>query len=473
MQMGKVVGIFIALLVLAVGFVLLTEGRETAVLFDAFRSQSFLLQAAWIVIVVVPLALLFCAVWLSYMLMQQSRAAQALGLRLDGVRDGVKELVKTQVDAEAAVHHLARTDPEDAMGAMQQRLTEAERFAQIQQGRNEASDLQSRVDYIRAQQQALKERLAPMLEKRRSIEQLFMELDGRQNDLDRTLDEIASGDDAVALDIGLKSMVEFVKRSHGRCDEVERAAGIITGLKEDYADLRARLAPFAAAEGGLTSRVSELRAAREALTADIDSLQHTPDGPLAERVQKFTDDRKALDGRLAQLNEEFSQLATLRKEISGLFTGFNHALDVLAIDRRGDTPGDVEARTEDLKTYISATQAHIDDIERRLVVFGHLKTRLGDVQARLVPLESQRSGVVSVIEELGDIRDKLTARIRRMEESDDGDLTERVRRFTESKRELEERVTMLNEQFLKLAAIRKDIAGLFERLSSAVSASAN
>jgi len=48
-----------------------------------------------------------------------------------------------------------------------------------------------------------------------------------------------------------------------------------------------------------------------------------------------------------------------------------------------------------------------------------------------------------------------------------------VRRFTESKRELEHRVSLLNEQFLRLAAIRKDIAGLFEKLSNAVSTSAN
>ena len=38
---------------------------------------------------------------------------------------------------------------------------------------------------------------------------------------------------------------------------------------------------------------------------------------------------------------------------------------------------------------------------------------------------------------------------------------------------MEERVALLNDQFLKLAAIREDIAGLFQKLSSAVSASAD
>jgi hypothetical protein len=81
--------------------------------------------------------------------------------------------------------------------------------------------------------------------------------------------------------------------------------------------------------------------------------------------------------------------------------------------------------------------------------------------------------VLSVIEELQVIRDKLAAKMRRMEESEEGNLAERVRKFTDIKRELEERVATLSDQFVKLAAVRKDITGLFEKLRSAVSAAAN
>ena len=162
---------------------------------------------------------------------------------------------------------------------MQQRLTEAERIAQVQQQRNEIGDLQSRVDAIRGQQQALKERLAPVLENRRSIEQLFLELDTSQNDIDRALAEIASGDDAIALDLRLKKLTEFVRQSHDRCDEIEHASKTVASLKEDYAELHTRLAPFAAAKGGVTARVKELSEARDVLAADIDALQRTPRRP--------------------------------------------------------------------------------------------------------------------------------------------------------------------------------------------------
>ncbi len=65
-------------------------------------------------------------------------------------------------------------------------------MTQIQQSRNEIGDLQTRVEELRAQQQALRERLTPVLEKRRSIEQLFGDLDSRENDIERALAEIVS-----------------------------------------------------------------------------------------------------------------------------------------------------------------------------------------------------------------------------------------------------------------------------------------
>jgi chromosome segregation ATPase len=462
-----------ALFVLALAFLVLAEGREAGEMLNAFRSQSLVSKLAWAVIVLVPLILVPAAVWLGETLVRQRQAAHALELRLDGVRQGVKTLVKSQVEAEAAVHHLARTDPEDAMSAMKQRLTEAERFTQIQTGRNEIGDLSSRVEEIRAQQQALQARLAPVLEKRRSIDQLFTELDSRQNDIEHTLAEISGGNDAVALDISLKKMMEFVRQSHERCDDIERASKVIAGLHEDFAELQTRLAPFAAPDDGIVKRVKELSATRDRLAQDVGSLEQTPQGTLAARVQKFAEDRNLLDDRLSQLDAQFSKLATLRGDIASLSTHFDHALDALADPKVEVGAADIDARIEELATFIEATQAHLDEIERRAGAFGQLKTKLGELQSRLLPLEADQGGVVTLIEELRQIRDRLFAKIRQIDEDEDGGLAERVKKFSETKRELEERVSSLTEQFSKLATIRRDIAGLFDKLSGAVNASAN
>jgi len=467
--MGKFVGGCVVLFVLALGFIVVTEAQDIAALFEAFRSEPLTHKLAWFVLVLIPLALVPAALWLCDALIRQHKAASALEARLGGVQQGVKELAKSQIDADAAVHHLARTDPEDAIDAMQQRLTEAERQAQVQNGRNQVGDLQARVDEVRAQQQALRERLVPVLEARQSIERLFTDLDSRQSDIERALAEIASGDDALALDLRLKNLTEFVRHSHERCDEIEHAAKTIASLKEDYTGLRTRFAPYAAVEDGITRRVRDLGEARDRLAADIETLQQTPQGSLAARVQGFGDDKRKLDDGLVNLDTQFSKLTTLRKDIEGLFENFDSALDTLAIS--DENPDDADSRIEDVAEFIKTTQAQLDDIERNSVVFGQLKAKLGDLQTRLVPLESENGGVADLIAQVGDVRDRVVAQIKFLEE--DGDLGERVKSFTEAKQDLEKRVATVNEHFSKLATIRNDIAGLFNKLSSAADAASN
>lgn len=102
-----------------------------------------------------------------------------------------------------------------------------------------------------------------------------------------------------------------------------------------------------------------------------------------------------------------------------------------------------------------------------------MKTKLSELQSRLAPLEADNGGVANLVDELRQMRDRLFAKIRHIEEDDEGGLAERVKKFSETKRDLEDRVAGLTEQFSKLAAIRKDIAGLFDKLSGAVNASAN
>jgi chromosome segregation ATPase len=471
--MVKFVGICIALFLLAVGIVVVTQGQDLAGLFNGFRAEPPLGKAAWVVIVVVPLVLLPSAVWLCDTLLRQGKAVDALELRLNGVRQDLKEAARSQVDADAAMHHLARTDPEEAISAVQLRLTEAERVAHVQQNRNEIGNLQSRVDAIRAQQQGLQERLAPVLDKRQSIERLFLELDTGQNDIERALAEIASGDDAVALDLRLKKLTEYVGLAHGRCDHIEHASKTIASLQKDYSELDARLAPFVAANDGIARRVKDLSEARDRLAAGIDSSQRTPEGTLAERLRSFSEEKQKLADNVSQLNVQFSKLATLRKDIDELFANLNHALDIFSIAVDKDGKADVDTRVDELSTFIATTNAQFEDIESRMIVFGQLKTKLSELQSRLIPLEADEGGVISLVEQVKNTHDKLVSKIERLEEGDNGDLVGRVKTFAEAKRELEQRVSTVTEQFSKLATIRKDIAGLFEKLSSAVNGSSN
>jgi chromosome segregation ATPase len=455
--------------VLAVGFVVVSHAQDFAALFEAFRTEPLTQKLAWFVIVLIPLALIPSAIWLCDAVIRQRKAADELELRLGGVRQAARELGKTQVDVDAAIHHLARTDPETAIGDVTARLTEAERVLHVQQNRNEVGDLQAKVDALRVQQQALRKRLIPALEKRRSIEQLFAELDSREADIDRALDEIASGDDAIAIDVRLKRLMDFVRRSHERCDEIEQASKTIASLKEDYGALGERLAPLVAAKDGIAQRLKELNEARDRVTADIDALQKTPQGSLDARVQTFADDKIKIDDSVSNLDLQFSKLGSLRGDIEGVSSRLDRALDRLGT--RED--GDARDRLASVSEFISATQIRFDEIERTMGLVGELRAKLGELQSRMVPMEASDGGVADLLAHVKDIRDRLIAKIDNIEADEDGDLATRVKNFIKTKQELEKRVSGVTDNFSKLATIRKDIAGLFDKLSNAADNSSN
>jgi chromosome segregation ATPase len=463
--MARFVGVCVALFVLALGFIVVTQSQDMAALFEAFRGEPLTQKLAWFLLVLIPLALIPSALWLCDALLRQRKAVDALELRLGGVKQGVKELVGTQVDADAMAHHLARTDPEDAIGVVSQRLSEAERVTAVQQNRSEIGDLQSRVDELRAQQQSLKERLAPVLEKRRSVEQLFTELDSRENDIDRALAEIASGDDATAIDLRLKNLADFVRQGHERCDEIEHASVVISGLKDDFAGLTTRLEPYAAPKDGVTRRIRDITELRDRLHAEIEALLQTPQGGLGPRVQTFADDKRKLEDGVISLEQHFSRLGTLRKEVEGLFGNFDRALDVLGVS--DETAADADARREEVSEFIRETQERFDGIDRNMLEFGRLRARLGELQTRLGPLESRDGGVADLIKQVQESRDALIGKVRRLETDGDGDLAVRVDSLIAAKQELEKRVANVTENFSKLANIRNDIAGLFDKLSTA------
>jgi chromosome segregation ATPase len=198
-----------------------------------------------------------------------------------------------------------------------------------------------------------------------------------------------------------------------------------------------------------------------------------PEGALADRVQKLTDDRKRLEDGIADLGVHFGRLAGLRKEVATLFAALDRALHSIAIGKGGHGPAEADARIGELTHFVEQTQSQFDDIEGRVVAFTQLRTRLGELQTRLGPLDSEETGVVKLIGELQDLRDRLVVKIRRIEGGEEGDLAARVKMFAETKRELEERVAGLADQFTRLSTIRKDIAGLFDKLSSAVNGAAN
>ena len=77
---------------------------------------------------------------------------------------------ETQAQFDSSVQHLAKSDPEEAIGLLQTTLTDTEKRVAAQQSRYDSVDLHQRLDEIRRRQQAVREMVGGVSEKRRAAE---------------------------------------------------------------------------------------------------------------------------------------------------------------------------------------------------------------------------------------------------------------------------------------------------------------
>jgi chromosome segregation ATPase len=312
-----------ALLVMAVGFEVYSSEYPPTALIELVQSQPLLQKLAWAVIIVSPFGLLAAALWESARLDQQRKANEVWETRFRGVRKTVDEIDDAQKDADRATNYLERSDPEEAMSAIQRRLIEAERTTNLQQSRNEKEGLLVRIDMARQQQQALRERLGETIEKRRLIEPLFLELQNSQDVLEKGLSGLKADD----LNDRLQALMQSTEQMKSRCAEIERMMATFVRLKGELEALKARLAPMEDQQNGVKSVVNALHAIRDQLTSTIEHLDHDGDATLAERTTKFAATKQAFDERVTGLLEQFSKLDGVNKDIRGLFAKLRGEVD--------------------------------------------------------------------------------------------------------------------------------------------------
>jgi chromosome segregation ATPase len=321
-----------ALLALAVGFEVYSSEYPPAALIDFVQGQPLLQKLAWAVIIVSPFGLLAAALWESARLDQQRKANAVWETRFRGVRKTVDELDDAQRDVDRATNYLERSDPEEAMSAIQRRLIEAERTTHLQQSRNEKQGLLVRVDMARQQQQALREKLGGTIEKRRLIEPLFIELQNSQDVLEKSLAGLKADD----LNDRLQALMQSTEQMKTRCDEIERTMAAFLQLKGELDALKSRLAPLEDKQGGVKSLVNGLHEVRARLTSTIERLDHDGDANLAEHATKFAETKQALDERVSGMVEQFSKLEGINKDMRGLFDKLRGEVDAqLAAYGRG------------------------------------------------------------------------------------------------------------------------------------------
>ncbi len=312
-----------ALLALAAGFAVYASGYAPNALMELVQSQPLLQKLAWAVIIVAPFGLIAAALWESGRLDQQRKANDIWETRFRGVRKAQDELDDAQKDIDRATDYLERSDPEDAMSALQRRLIEAERTTHLQQSRNEKEGLLARIDMGRQQQQVLRERLGDTIEKRRLIEPLFVELQNSQDVLEKGLTGLRADD----LNDRLATLMQSTERMKTRCGEIEGMLAGFVRLQGELDALKTRLAPLEHPGSGVKSVVDALHTVRDQLTSTIERLDHDGDATLAERAAKFAESKQGFDERVTGLLEQLSKLDGLNQDIRALFTRLRGEVD--------------------------------------------------------------------------------------------------------------------------------------------------
>jgi uncharacterized protein YhaN len=206
-----------AVVVLAFALAFIIWNFNLDVLVEAFLSQPTPQKVAWIVTVAASLLLLGLALWQSEMLLRQRKIAQTLEHRLRGVGQIVDQLEEAQSDPDFAAKYLLRTDPADAISAVEERLTSAEEVVQSQDLRNQAGDLQARMEDVRERQKALMAKLGTTLEKRHTIEKSFSDFASTQRDIEEALSAIERDIKGDSLEDRIRALTEFVTLTASRC----------------------------------------------------------------------------------------------------------------------------------------------------------------------------------------------------------------------------------------------------------------
>jgi chromosome segregation ATPase len=191
----------------------------------------------------------------------------------------------------------------------------------------------------------------------------------------------------------------------------------------------------------------------------------------ASELQALVDEIRA---RQNVLKEKLGEAITKRKSLEQLFAEYEgtqldieRTLSGIEEDSKGDA---LDVRIGHLSQFTKVTEARFQELEQSKQLLLHLREEFDALQARLLPLKDDRSGIKALIHQFNDTSAQLVANIEVMERDGDLSLSDRVKRIADNRRELSERVANLAEELSKLDNSHKDINSLFARLSHELNA---
>ncbi|MGY8636104.1 hypothetical protein RAD15_26895 [Bradyrhizobium sp. 14AA] len=420
--------------------------------------------AAGAILVVIPALVGASAWWLS----RQDRRLNKLRDRLKKTREDVVVAHALQNHLDATVQHLIESDPREAVSALHDKLGETEQRALLQQGRNESTDMHDQLAEIRRRQQALREMVGKVADQRRAVEPVFTEIRDRQNQLERSLHDLETDDRKNNLADRLKDIARDVSTLLSRVNAVHGTFATLNQYKDDLAKSHAELVPLRASDAGINALIGELSLSHDHLAKTVDELETGGEAPLGSRVETLSKNKIEIEQRLSRIDDSFNILKTIRldfEELGQRQAQLERSLADVETDPDGRTLAD---RQNALNDFVIQSRQRLGALQETLATLNAFKTELSKSQADLVPLKAPVFGIEAMITDVGATRDLLAKTVSEIEANAGVTLASRVDALTTSKREVEDRLARIFDNFNALDALRKDIGGIFSTIRNSL-----
>jgi len=399
------------------------------------------------VMALAALSLIGSAIWQAYRLARQDKDLRLLRARFNGIRRDTVIGHVSQNNFDTAVQNLFDSNPEEAISSLQKKLADTEQRATSQQGRYEAVDMQARVDDIRRRQQALRETIGGVAEKRRAIEPLFGELRDRQRLLDRSLTELEVDDGKNNLAVRLKELDQDVSLILARLNVLQESMATLNRFKEEMGKSQAELVPLRAPEAGINALIDELRIRRDQLNVSLDEFETSDVEKLSSRVEALSNGKLEIEQKVARLDGSFNILNAIRLEFEELGerqAQLERSFAEVETDSGGSSLAD---RLNALNEFVIQSRLRLRTLQDSLARLNQFKDDLARSQTELVPLQAPVFGIEALIGEVHASRDHITRTLDEIELSRDEKLDSRVEALSRSKHEIDGRIAQVFEHF--------------------------
>ena len=208
------------------------------------------------------------------------------------------------------------------------------------------------------------------------------------------------------------------------------------------------------------------RQSGDQLAKVLDELEASGDEKLNQRVEGLSKNKIEIEQRVAQLDDSFNILDSIRIDLEELRerkTQLERSLAAIETDSTGATLLD---RQNVLNEFIVDCRLRLRNLEDFSATLTQFKEELAKSQAGLVPLQGPVYGVEALIGEVNAGHEILSKTLSEIEVKGDERLTSRVEAIAVNKTELDERVAKVFEDFQKLDSMRKNIGEVFTNIRS-------